>query len=99
MANKDPLLSAAEFEDRQNNFYLHFVGEVDLHEVGDRYRSRPAYMACTNTYQCTFRLIATRLGKFYTAPGRGLSEHPWVGLYEAYVLMYPFADSNNDLFS
>ena len=98
MANKDTLLSVAEFEDRQNNFYLHFVGEVGKHWMGDHYRSQSAYVACMTALPSEFGSLAARLRSFYTARGRGLSEHPWNGLYEAYQKMHQFAEDNNELF-
>lgn len=96
--NVDLPLGFDTFTERQNNFYLHFVGEPGSHFVGDIYRSQEPYRrACSSR---RFARLATQLRA--TVVG-GTPQAEWPAdyqreLYRAYLLMHPFAADDALLF-
>ncbi len=95
MANKDPLLSFEEFMRQNNSFLLHFLGEPGNHFLGDAYRDQEPYKLCMAAYPEEFGKLAEELQQIYRPRD---SLEGYAKLYEAYKLMYPFAESNEELF-
>jgi hypothetical protein len=88
------LLNFRDFKRYQNSFRGHFVGEVGKHVVGDAYRENPSYKKCMAAHPAEFGKLAEEL--------RGRSDHDSLEylkkLYEAYVMMHPYADTNWEMF-
>ena len=95
MANKDPLLSFEEFMRRSKNFCGYFLGEPGNHVVGDSYRKHYAYAQCMASHPEEFGKLAEELQQIRD-PRDALEDY--AKLYKAYALMFPFAESNEELF-
>ncbi|MEN9413449.1 MAG: hypothetical protein RLZZ342_536 [Candidatus Parcubacteria bacterium] len=101
MANRDPLLSFEEFRKTQNNFFLHFIGTPGEHHFGDLYRSHEAYQEARRAYPRVFDSLAAGLCDMNPEEtNKVLQDERFIRkLYRAYCYMYPFAQSNWDLFA
>ena len=103
--NTDPLLTPEEFFRRMNNFYLHFVGMPGEDNTGETMRSRDFYKQCLKENPETFGVLAkeliemwrTRIYRRGVPMSEQLPEYR-EKLYKAYILLYPYADRNWDMF-
>lgn len=108
MVNKDPPLTLEEFykvgERVSNNFFLHFFGEKGEYETFDCYRVRLPYATCSVFHRSEFECIARKLEAM--TPKDNPKDRTFLEnvqyqrlLYRAYVLMHPYAESNQELFA
>ncbi len=97
MANKDPVLSLEEFDIQQNNFALFFCGKPNEHFMGDMYRDVPVFRRCFAANIEAFNRLAAELYGFEKRDERGTPDFERK-LYQAYLLMHPFAESNWEMF-
>jgi hypothetical protein len=91
--NRDKLLTFEEFEEESRAFYLHFVGPVGKSTFGDLYRSKTHYIWCVMAQPEFAKLSAELLGR-----NDRLSPEYLQKLYSAYLFMYPYAETNHELF-
>ena len=99
MANQDPLLSFEEFIERQNKFYLHFVGEPGTCGMSNLYRDRDPYKQCMRAHPEQFEKLRAELQAMHD-DSNTLFFGPTYRhkLYDAYQMMHPYAEKNCDLF-
>jgi hypothetical protein len=100
MANQDPLLLYEEFVERQNKFHMHFVGQPGAHAMGDIYRRKSnAYQECMGAHPVEFEKLRSELQAMHYDGNTlffGLTYRK--KLYDAYVMMHPYAKRNCELF-
>ncbi len=103
--NENPLLTYEEFVPMINNFYMFFIGgNPNADKYRDMCRSRGAYQKCAQKQGAQLDAIAEALlvryqerdpndfRSFYSAPGYKEK------LYEAYCLLHPYAENDDQLF-
>jgi hypothetical protein len=92
--NRDPLLTCEEFWKEMGSFHLHF----NPMPFFDFYRETPAYRKCMQKleFQALVKELETisKLGGNIMEATTGHKSR----LYKAYVFMYPYAESNDQLF-
>jgi hypothetical protein len=96
VAKRTPL-SFEQFAKRQNSFHLHFVGTPGDHFVGDIYRAQPAYVACLAATGSRLTKLQSAIDKLYSSSETSAQEFQ-LKLYEAYLLLHPFAQRDEELF-
>jgi len=87
------LLTFEEFMEDRNNFHLHFAGEIGDHLVGDIYRAQSAYVKCRVENWSRFDRLARRITDALEH-NRPCSHDQ----YEMYLMMFPYASCNRDMF-
>lgn len=100
MSNIDSLLPFEQFIERQNNFYMHFMGED--RNMARIYRQGEHYRRCVQA-EPKLASLAARLQTLYE--GASSVQHDGFqnpefqrGLYEAYLLMRPHVEKDWELF-
>jgi hypothetical protein len=98
--NKDPLLNLDEFGDRftqgGGNFAQHFDRREEYRWMTGGFRAKPVYRRCAEAYPIELEELQKKLEPF--AGKKEISEKHLELLYEAYKLMHPYADSDDELF-
>ncbi len=97
MPNKDPLLNYEEFKKQRNSFHLHFAGEPGNSFGGDVYRQNPPFVKCLQKHPERLKKLMREIGPKATGIQQSTRAYEEL-LYKAYLLMYPYAESNQQLF-
>jgi hypothetical protein len=98
MENVDPVLSLADFVEKQNNFYLHFLDiPLGKNEFQDLYFEHKFYRKCKEKHPIRFFLLNRKLTKMLGSKGGFIPGKAYSLLYKMYKIMRPYSESDQDL--